>query len=160
MKKRWMSTLTAVTAALTIWAGSLNVCQAATPEELGTKYPNLDGDKWSLCWSDEFDGTALDTGKWNYTVGGGGFGNNEQQYYTSNAENVRLENGMLVIQAVPGSYGGENYTSAKLTTLGKADWTYGKFEFRAKLPKGQGLWPAIWMLPSDSDVYKSEAKRS
>lgn len=156
MKKRWMSTLTAVTAALTIWAGSLNVCQAATPEELGTKYPNLDGDKWSLCWSDEFDGTALDTGKWNYTVGGGGFGNNEQQYYTSNAENVRLENGMLVIQAVPGSYGGENYTSAKLTTLGKADWTYGKFEFRAKLPKGQGLWPAIWMLPSDSDVYGGE----
>jgi beta-glucanase (GH16 family) len=113
----------------------------------------LDESLWSLNWSDEFNDTSLDTTKWGYIVGGGGYGNNEQQNYTSRTNNIRLENGKLVIQAIPETYENESYTSAQITTQGKADWTYGKYEFRAKLPEGQGLWPAIWTLPTDISVY-------
>lgn len=108
---------------------------------------------WKLVWSDEFDGDSIDKSKWNFVEGGGGFGNNELQYYTSRPENARVENGTLIITARREDYGGNKYTSAKLTTQGKGEWTYGKFEIRAKLPEGQGLWPAIWMMPSDMDMY-------
>lgn len=95
-------------------------------------------------WYDEFNGAAVDTGKWEFTIGGGGFGNNEQQYYTDSADNAFIRDGSLVLKAIQGEYGGEDYTSAKLSST--ESWTYGRFEFRAKLPDGAGLWPAILML--------------
>ena len=108
-----------------------------------------------LVWSDEFDGTSLDTSKWEYQIGNGcpnlcGWGNNELQYYRS--QNVTVSGGRLRITARQESFGGSPYTSGRIRTRGMGDWTYGRFEIRAKLPTGQGLWPAIWMLPTN-DVY-------
>ena len=107
--------------------------------------------EYELVWSDEFDYTGLpNSEKWSYDVGGSGWGNNELQYYTENrTENARVENGNLIIEARKESYGGNNYTSARLITKSQGDWLYGKIEVRAKLPGGRGAWPAIWMLPTD-----------
>ncbi len=154
MGKGWKKILTAAFLIAGMTIGSIGIGRAATLQEMGSKYEELDEEKWQLVFQDEFNGAAVDTSKWSFTIGGGGFGNNEQQYYTSDADNVRVTDGKLIIQAIPESFGGENYTSAKLTT--QEEWTYGRFEFRARLPEGQGLWPAIWMLPSDADVYGGE----
>lgn len=108
---------------------------------------------WTMVWNDEFDGAQIDQSKWNFVQGGGGYGNNELQNYTNRTDNARLEDGQLVIEARQENFGGNAYTSAKLTTQGKGDWTYGKFEIRAKMPSGQGIWPAIWMMPSDENLY-------
>jgi len=112
---------------------------------------NSDSIEYIMVWSDEFDSPNIDMGKWSYDVGTGnwGWGNDEAQYYTSNFNNSFIENGNLVIQALLQNYGGANYTSARMVTRNKADWTYGKIEVRAKLPAGIGTWPAIWMLPTD-----------
>jgi len=117
---------------------------------------------YQMVWSDEFDHAGLpDSAKWNYDVGGNGWGNNELEYYTSKrTENARVENGNLVIEARKESWQGMNYTSARLLTKGKMSWQYGKIETRAKLPRGRGTWPAIWMLgdtnplkwPDDGEV--------
>ncbi len=109
---------------------------------------------WIEIWSDEFDYTGLpDPDKWNYDIGGSGWGNSELQYYTAErSENARVESGNLIIEAIKESYQGSEYTSARLKTLGLGDWEYGKVEVRAQLPTGTGMWPAIWMLPSES-VY-------
>ena len=107
---------------------------------------------YTLVWSDEFDaGTAPDAGKWTYDIGGDGWGNHELEYYTKRPENVRIEGGNLVITARRESYAGadgvtRNYTSARLKTQGLFSQTYGRFEARIKLPAGQGIWPAFWML--------------
>jgi len=103
-----------------------------------------------LVWSDEFDYTGLpNTQKWSYDVGGSGWGNNELQYYTENrTENARVENGTLIIEARKESFGGMNYTSARLVTRNKGDWKYARIEVRAKVAGGRGTWPAIWMLPT------------
>lgn len=115
------------------------------------KIPEPEG--WQLVWHDEFDGTTIDKTKWEHEVNAQGGGNNELQYYTNRELNSYLENGSLVIQAQKEHYTGpegtREYTSARLRTLKKGDWKYGRFEIRAKLPFGQGLWPAIWMLPSE-----------
>jgi len=110
-----------------------------------------------LVWSDEFDGTEVDPSKWTFMLGDGteyglpsGWGNNELQHYL--AENATVANGFLTITAKEESVGGRDYTSARLRTLGKGDWTFGRMEMRAKMPIGRGLWPAFWMLPSDT-VY-------
>jgi len=110
--------------------------------------------KWKLVWSDEFGYSGLpDSTKWNYDVGGHGWGNNELQFYTKNrVENARVEKGFLIIEARKESWEGKNYTSARLITKGKGDWQYGKIEVRAKLPKGVGTWPAIWMLGSTTPL--------
>lgn len=107
-----------------------------------------------LVWSDEFDYTGLpDPKKWGYDVGGSGWGNQEKQYYTKDRlENARVENGKLIIEAIKENFAGNNYTSARLITKGKGDWTYGRIEVRAKLPKGVGTWPAIWMLASTNPL--------
>lgn len=112
--------------------------------------------KNKLIWSDEFDkGSMPDTAKWNYDLGDGcpdlcGWGNNELQYYTTNRkENARIENGHLIIEARQEKMGSREYTSARLTSKQKGDWTYGRIIISAKLPKGLGAWPAIWMLPTD-----------
>lgn len=113
------------------------------------------GPSRKLIWSDEFEKTGSpDSSKWTYDVGDGcpdncGWGNNELQYYTSDARNVRIEEGNLIIEAHMDSLGGKAFTSAKVVSRSKGDWTYGRFEVRAKLPKGRGTWPAIWMLPTD-----------
>lgn len=111
--------------------------------------------EYKLVWEDNFDGDALDTTSWSYQIGTGGaygldrWGNNELQYYTDRAENVRLEDGNLIITALKEDFNGSEFTSTRIRTKDKADWTFGRFEIRAKLPKGQGLWPAIWMLSTD-----------
>lgn len=105
---------------------------------------------YRLVWSDEFDYSGLPaTDKWGYDIGGSGWGNGELQYYTSRAENATVESGNLVITAILESYEGNEYTSARLVSRNKGDWTYGRVEVRAKLPEGTGTWPAIWMLPTD-----------
>lgn len=102
--------------------------------------------KYELAWSDEFNGTALNTNDWSYETGGNGWGNNELQNYLAGTANAYLQNGNLVIEAKKETSGSNNYTSARLTTKGKRFFTYGKMEFRAKLPITKGIWPALWML--------------
>ena len=100
-------------------------------------------------WQDDFNtGTAPDPAKWVYEIGGGGWGNNELQYYTSGT-NSTISGGNLVITAKKESVSGREYTSSRMITKGKADWLYGRIEVKAKLPKGRGTWPAIWMFPTD-----------
>ena len=113
---------------------------------------NLPG--WNLVWSDEFaqpDGTSPDAGKWGFDTGGGGWGNSELQYYTTRTNNARIEGGQLVIEARKETYGGRDYTSARLLTKGKKSWVYGRIEARIKVPRGQGIWPAFWMLGANID---------
>lgn len=126
------------------------------------------GQGWQLVWDDEFDGDAVDTSKWEFATDCWGGGNSESECYTDRTVNAFVSDGKLVIQALKESFTGPAvppdwgtdlgdktlpYTSARLRTKGKGDWTYGRFEIRAKLPAGQGLWPAIWMLPTEDDYY-------
>jgi len=98
---------------------------------------------YSLVWSDEFDGTSLNSANWTPETGGGGWGNNEQQTYTSDSSNLRVDSGNLIIQAVKS---GSAWTSARIKSQDKRSFQYGKIEFRAKLPTGIGPWPAAWLL--------------
>jgi beta-glucanase (GH16 family) len=102
----------------------------------------------NLVWSDEFNYKGLpDSTKWSLQTGGHGWGNHELEFYTAGRlENARVEDGKLVIEARKEPWQGMQYTSARLTTKGKSDWKYGRIEVRARLPKGAGTWPAIWML--------------
>ena len=113
----------------------------------------LNAQEWQLVWSDEFDGEQLDAEKWSYMIGDGteygipGWGNNELEYYRE--ENVQVSGGNLVITAKQESFGGKAYTSGRIRTKDKGDWTYGRIEFRAIMPLGKGLWVAVWMLPTE-----------
>lgn len=108
------------------------------------------GQSWELIWNDEFDYTGTpDPSKWGYDLGAGGWGNQEAQHYTNRPENARVEDGHLVIEARREDYEGSPYTSARLVSRGKGDFTYGRVEVRASLPAGRGTWPAIWMLPTE-----------
>lgn len=106
-----------------------------------------------LVWSDEFDGKSLDYSKWGVEQNAFGGGNQELQIYTDRSKNVRVENGHLVIEAhrdnanISGT--GREYSSGRIRTKHRGDWQYGRIEVRAKMPIGQGIWPAIWMLPTD-----------
>lgn len=136
-----------------ILCSSLASCQKKNPiDNDNQNIPTPEG--WELVWHDEFDGTSIDLNKWEYEVNAQGGGNNELQYYTNRSENSFIENGNLVIQALKENYTGpegtREYTSARLRTLRKGDWKYGRFDIKAKLPFGQGIWPAIWMMPSES----------
>ena len=121
---------------------------------------------WALVWADEFDGTEIDRAKWAYDDDCWGGGNDERQCYTKSGRNSAIEEGKLVITArherttgpalplaqrrqtaQPNAEATRDFSSARLTTRGKASWRYGKIEVRARLPQGQGTWPAIWMLP-------------
>jgi beta-glucanase (GH16 family) len=139
-------------------AGAIALCdrnEAAEPFEAA----------WKLVWSDEFDGKEIDKTKWDFDTGNGsydydantwisGWGNEERQYYTREPDNAFVKDGMLHIRALKESLHGCGYTSARLKTRKKDgsplfNQKYGKFEFRAKLPTGKGVWPAVWMLPQD-----------
>jgi beta-glucanase (GH16 family) len=101
---------------------------------------------YTLVWSDEFNSTSINTNTWNFETGGTGWGNNELENYTSRTENAFQSSGNLVIEARAESYGGNNYTSARMTTQNKQQFQFGRIDIRAKLPVGQGIWPALWML--------------
>lgn len=101
-------------------------------------------------WSDEFDYTGLPLdSKWDYDLGGSGWGNNEKQSYTNSPSNVNVADGKLTITARKENMSGMAYTSTRLVTRNKMDVLYGRIEVKAKLPSGRGTWPAIWMLPTD-----------
>ena len=106
---------------------------------------------YTLVWDDEFSGNQLNTGYWTPETGNGssGWGNNELEYYTDSKKNLFVSDGNLVIEARKESYGGFNYTSSRIKTQGKKSFQYGRIDIRAKLPKGQGVWPALWMLGSN-----------
>ncbi|WP_286875834.1 glycoside hydrolase family 16 protein, partial [Marinimicrobium sp. UBA4509] len=122
---------------------------------------------WTLVWSDEFDGDSINTDNWSHEVNCAGGGNNELQCYTAREENSYVADGHLHIVARQETHSGpavfdddpaydpddtsvtRDYTSARLRTKNKADWKYGRIEINAKTPQGQGLWPAIWMLPTE-----------
>jgi beta-glucanase (GH16 family) len=112
---------------------------------------------WRLVWSDEFsgpDGSSPDSKKWTYDIGGNGWGNHELEFYTNRKENARIEKGILVITVQKESFTGADgvtreYTSARLKTQNLFTQTYGRFEARIKIPEGQGIWPAFWMLGQD-----------
>lgn len=116
------------------------------------KQPDKQQGEWKLAWSDEFNYTGLpDSAYWSYDVGGDGWGNNELEYYTNaSLKNAEVSNGTLKIKVVKENEEGRPYTSARLVTRGKKEFTYGKIEIRAKLPAGRGLWPALWMLGSNA----------
>ena len=141
---------------------SLIGCQAEA-EQAGE--PAKDQPRWELVWSDEFDGTKLDRTKWKPEKSCWGGGNNERQCYTGRKENIRVSRGLLhliarqerftgpdrppEIAAMPNPKVTQPFTSGKIRTRGIASWRYGKIEFRAKSPKGQGTWPAVWMMPAE-----------
>ena len=102
--------------------------------------------EYTLVWTEDFDGPQLDTDTWTYETGGGGWGNNEKQYYTNRTDNVRIEDGILIIQAKKEDHEGWHYTSARIKTQGKKSFKYGKIEARMCLPSGGGTWPAFWMM--------------
>jgi beta-glucanase (GH16 family) len=130
---------------------------AAGPAAAARSAPSAKPSAWNLVWSDEFDGAAgnaPDASKWNYDIGGSGWGNQEREYYTDSRDNSYLDgNGHLVIQARTDDAAGYNcwygtcqYTSARLLTSGTFSQTYGRFEASIEIPGGQGMWPAFWAL--------------
>ena len=102
--------------------------------------------EWELIWSDEFDQSSLDLKTWNIEVNDLGGYNNELQYYTARPENIRIEDGNLVIEALKENYKTREYTSARINSHGKKSFKYGRIEARLKLPYGNGMWPAFWMM--------------
>lgn len=126
------------------------------PEPMDTTTAETNGDTWDpgagwlLAWSDEFNGTSLDTGNWTHDIGIGpnsdGWGNQEAQYYTDRWNNSWVTNGHLVIKAIKENYGNRSYTSARIHSLGKAHFRYGKIAARIRMPYGTNQWPAFWMM--------------
>ena len=114
---------------------------------------------WKLVWQDEFngrDGSPIDKSKWTAEVGGRGWGNHELEYYTERIDNAFQSKGLLVIKAIKEEFTGRDnvkrsYTSARLITKHTFSATYGRFEARIKLPRGQGIWPAFWLLGNGID---------
>ena len=145
--------------ACTAGCGSSNKPESEKAPETTTKapeetveVPELDG--YSLLWNDEFSGSDLDESKWNYEPHEPGWTNEELQEYTTSTDNVFLRDGKLVIKAIKSDKNGKDYyTSGKVTGQNKTDFTYGKVVVSAKVPEGQGLWPAIWMMPKDESYY-------
>jgi beta-glucanase (GH16 family) len=128
---------------------------AAPPTETAvppTPTPDLTRDGWALVWHDEFEGPEINADVWTHEIGGHGWGNGENQYYTDDPDNAFIEDGMLVIQALERNYLGKPFTSARLTTQGKLTQQYGRIEARIQIPTGKGIWPAFWMLGENYDT--------
>ncbi len=128
---------------------------ATSPSSKASSTPT--GAPWTLVWSDEFnapDGSVVDASKWKIEERGNGWANNELEYYTARPANVQIINGKLALTAIKEPYTGPDgvkreYTSARLNTAGKFEQAYGRFEARIKIPFGQGIWPAFWLLGND-----------
>ena len=131
----------------------------ALPLQTTPAASNSTASKWTLVWNDEFNGgngSVPDRSKWVIETGGNGWGNNELEYYTNRVNNVQVQDGNLVITARKEAYSDNDgvmrsYTSARLKTAHKFSQTYGRFEARIQIPRGQGIWPAFWMLGDDID---------
>ena len=147
--------------------GFLTACSLSDDAQI--THTSEDQQSWTLIWSDEFDGTMLDRRKWAPETSCWGGGNNELQCYTDRPENIKISDGVLKLIAKAEQFRGLNYpqdwadrgeqitqsyTSGKVRTKGLANWTYGRFEARIKLPQGQSTWPAFWMLPEDNHYGK------
>jgi len=136
-------------------SGTDKAPETAKPTEAATEavdVPEIEG--YSLLWNDEFSGSALDESKWNYEPHEPGWTNEELQEYTTSTDNVFLRDGKLVIKAIKSEKNGKDYyTSGKVTGQNKTDFSYGKVVVSAKVPEGQGLWPAIWMMPKEESYY-------
>jgi beta-glucanase (GH16 family) len=160
-------TLAILMSALLVLPGTNLAASSSGDENKIEQKGNSSKSEWSLVWSDEFNGDEIDRSKWtfdrgNWIVDGEGngitpgWGNNEKEYYTDSKENAFIRDGNLVIKAkkeqVVDQFGTYDYTSAKLKSKGLFSKMYGRYEIKAKLPVGKGLWPAIWMLPED-DKY-------
>lgn len=125
---------------------------AQTSEPASGEVPQISG--YNLLWNDEFDGTALDESIWNRELREPGWTNNELQEYTNSDENIFLRDGKLVLKAIKTEKDGKDYyTSGKLNSQSKKQFTYGKVVVSAKAPAGKGLWPAVWMMPEDESYY-------
>jgi beta-glucanase (GH16 family) len=119
--------------------------------------PQTTDSRYTLVWSDEFnspDGSRPDPAKWKFEVGGNGWGNHELEYYTDRPDNSFVRGGNLVIRAQQETFKGPDgvarqFTSARITTQGRFEQAYGRFEARIKIPRGQGIWPAFWLLGND-----------
>lgn len=140
-------------AAMVLLTGGATAFASGPP---GAHPPDRRAGAWTLVWSDDFnapDGSAPDPAKWRVISSGSGFGNNELEYYTARPGNIHQENGKLVITARKEKYTGEDgaraYTSARLESQGRFELKYGRVEARIKIARGQGIWPAFWMLGSD-----------
>jgi len=154
------SALTVTAPNVEVTDGELNISFEASIGEptlsgLVVRNKNRPTDEWKLVWSDEFDGEAIDETKWSPNIWPPRKVNDEDQAYTGREKNLRVENGSLIIEAHKEDYEGASYTSGRLHSEGKGDFLYGRFEVRAKLPRGQGTWAAIWMLPSDPYKYST-----
>ena len=152
------SALTVTTPEVVVSDGELNVKFAASAGEptlsaLVVRDRNRPGGTWELVWRDEFEGNALDESKWSPDIWPPRKVNDEDQAYTDREQNIRVQDGKLVIEAHKEAYQGAEYTSGRVHSAGKGDFLYGRFEVRAKLPRGQGTWAAIWMLPSNPFKY-------
>lgn len=130
---------------------SMQACQNTTKKAVEKNSVSVQKHDWKLVWSDEFENSGLpDSSKWSYEIGGNGWGNNEKQYYTeADTLNASVKNGILNIVARKQTIENREFSSARIVSKNKGDWKYGKIEVRAQLPQGRGLWPAIWMLPTE-----------
>jgi beta-glucanase (GH16 family) len=154
MLKKLLTSCTLLCLSAALSCGGSNTSTPANPI---VTPPSSTTGTYSLVWSDEFNGTngsAPDSTKWTLETGGNGWGNNELEYYTNRTENAHQQDGNLVITATAENYTGpdsvtRSYTSARLKTQAKFEQAYGKFEARIKIPAGQGIWPAFWMLGND-----------
>lgn len=140
-------------AALAAGMSVIALCAAAATARYSAVEVQAASSRYQLVWSDEFNGTSLNTNNWNYNIGNSGtdgnnpgWGNNELQYYTDREENVKVSNGTLKLIARQENYEGYSYTSGRITTSGKQSFQYGKLEARMKLPATKGIWPAFWMM--------------
>ena len=151
--RKIISSLLAVAMLLPLASCAGKVTETTASETTGTVTPSIDG--YNLLWSDEFDGSGeIDQTKWNYEPHEPGWTNNELQEYTTSTDNVFVRDGNLVLKAIKTEENGQvHYTSGKVTGQNKTDFQYGKVVVSAKVPEGQGLWPAIWMMPKDESYY-------
>jgi beta-glucanase (GH16 family) len=138
------------TATVTLKNDDVKIAFNNSGYDVPTTYPN-----YTLAWSDEFSGTTMDNAAWTAETGDGcpgvcGWGNNELEYYMAPPNNLFFQDGKMVIEAKAEAYGGKNYTSSRIKTAGKKFFKYGRVDIRAILPKGKGIWPAIWMMPNDN----------
>jgi beta-glucanase (GH16 family) len=131
------------------------IVPTSTPTNAPTPTYGWNSQGWNLVWSDEFNGSTIDPKNWTFDLGGNGWGNSEFETYTNLPENTRVENGMLIIEARQDQSIGNGYTSARLKTQGLQEFQYGRIEERMKLPFGQGIWPAFWMLGNNGGWLQS-----